>query len=759
MRTSVETYPLVILPPGRARTTATVYLSQPTPLEMKNLGQLFMVVEILSDDKNNAEIIRLLQEEIEIDYYSTDTFDIERAFEKALQQTNQRIHEVIKESTGEWLNKLQIFIGVIKESTLHFSQLGNMNVFLIHQNKIVDIVEHSSGVKDHTINPLKIFSNIVSGTLSVNDLIFVCSSSLLDYLSLEKIRRTLGDGKLGTTIKNLERLLSENTNDTTFVGLAIKLIAEQDKKEAPAAVIPMESLSRATQDSMKDMVIKEARTSELLSPSLWRLTGNKISRVFQTVVDRQTVQPTRTKPLQQEDAFDRAQRETHAPASDRKSWGVILIPILKRIGRGILITVIFIGSGFVQLFARIQKLMRGRQRVVGNLRTLPHHAGRKLGNGMLNLKGLNRQQKIVIGVAILLIFFFAAGIIRRGQQQEVEAQMNAWKQQLTQAEELQFESENTLLYQKDEDAARDLLNRSRDLVNQVPETEEELQAQRKSVLEKINETSKKVDHVVEVTDLKTIADLTSANPTASPQVLLGTSSTLFSADGTLASIYRVGISDQRVATISSSDTTDGFRAASLQSETSALFLDQALRLRRATTTEPALSAVTFKAEGENSSVQSMEVYNDRLYTLQQNGIFRYPAAEEGFGGGTSWISDGADVSDGVSMTIDGNLYMLKGTGEVWKFTQGKRDATFATSAVEPGLGGATRIFTASDSSPLYVLDPKNQRVVVFGKDGKLIQQYHAAGFDQLRDLVVQESSGLLYLLNGQKILEVKLVKP
>ncbi|MEK7157981.1 MAG: hypothetical protein AAB733_00185, partial [Patescibacteria group bacterium] len=582
MRTLAETHPLLILPSGRARTTATVYISQPTPLEMKSLGQLFMVVEILSDDKRNAEIIRIIQEEIEIDYYSTDTFDVEQAFEKSLQQTNLRIHEVIKESTGEWLNQLQIFIGVMKDSTLHFSQLGEMNVFLIHQNKIVDIVEHSSGIKDATINPLKIFSNIVSGMLSVDDVIFVCSNSLMDYLSLEKIRRTLVDGKLGTTIKNLEHLLSDNTNDTTFVGLAIKLTAQEEKIPLTAAAAPTASLLRATEDSMKDMVIKEARTTELLSPSIWRLTGNKITRLLQSATDRPSLRPMHIKPHQQEDAFDRAQRKNQTPPSvpEQKSWGAILLPALKKVGHGSLIALAFVGSGFLQLFATLQKLLRGRKRVAGNIRTLPRVAGRRLGTGLINLKNLTRQQKIIISIAIILIFLFAMGITRRGKQQDTETQMNAWKQQLTQAEELQFEAENTLLYQKDEEAYRNLLNRSRDLVSSIPTTEEELQTQRNALIEKIGQTSKKVDHMIEVVEIKTVADLTSANPTASPQTLIGTPATLFSADGTVASIYRVSLSDQRVAAIASSETTDGLRAVSLQSATDALFLDNALRLRR-----------------------------------------------------------------------------------------------------------------------------------------------------------------------------------
>jgi hypothetical protein len=147
------------------------------------------------------------------------------------------------------------------------------------------------------------------------------------------------------------------------------------------------------------------------------------------------------------------------------------------------------------------------------------------------------------------------------------------------------------------------------------------------------------------------------------------------------------------------------------------------------------------------------VYNVRLYTLdaERNQIYKHTKTQTGYDKGTEWIKDSsADFSGAVSMAIDGDLFVLKESGEMLKFVKGSQ-VPFSITGLEPALERPTYLWTYSDVDAIYILEPAQKRVIILDKNGKLLKQFTAPAWENPTGMVVDNERGVLYILDQNKI--------
>lgn len=115
----------------------------------------------------------------------------------------------------------------------------------------------------------------------------------------------------------------------------------------------------------------------------------------------------------------------------------------------------------------------------------------------------------------------------------------------------------------------------------------------------------------------------------------------------------------------------------------------------------------------------------------------------------------ADVTDGISMAIDGSIYILSQAGVIKKYIEGREDAFFTPDLDKP-FENPSRLFTDRESEFVYVLDLGNKRIVVFKKNGPYVAQYIWDGMNNVRDFVVLEKEKKILLLSEKKIYAIEL---
>jgi hypothetical protein len=157
-------------------------------------------------------------------------------------------------------------------------------------------------------------------------------------------------------------------------------------------------------------------------------------------------------------------------------------------------------------------------------------------------------------------------------------------------------------------------------------------------------------------------------------------------------------------------------------------------------------------------VVSVQTWAGNLYVLDGSNkqIWKYQGTESGYGGRQKWLGEGEQekVGEVRSMAIDGNIWVL-GNQTLTKYTRGLGERV-NLSGWDKYWGLKVKMVTNEFSKKLYILDPENKRVVVMNKSGEYEGQWINENFGQMKDVVVDEAAGKMYLLDEKKMWEVGL---
>jgi hypothetical protein len=157
--------------------------------------------------------------------------------------------------------------------------------------------------------------------------------------------------------------------------------------------------------------------------------------------------------------------------------------------------------------------------------------------------------------------------------------------------------------------------------------------------------------------------------------------------------------------------------------------------------------------------RDMAAYDGNLYLLwaKAGQVSKWPAGQYG-GDPADWFGEPASTElrgrNPVAFAVDGDMYLLLGSGQVVLLTAGEVQKTFALP-VWPSIASPLALFTDADSQSLYVVEAGDKRIIRLGKDGSVQMQLKApadsTAFDNLRNVYVDEAGGKLYILSGKRL--------
>jgi len=138
-------------------------------------------------------------------------------------------------------------------------------------------------------------------------------------------------------------------------------------------------------------------------------------------------------------------------------------------------------------------------------------------------------------------------------------------------------------------------------------------------------------------------------------------------------------------------------------------------------------------------------------------IWKYLPTTDGYSDKREYLSKGTkvDFSGSLRMQIESSIFVLKGGGEILRFTRGDKDH-FSLGGLDKGVKDPKSFFVSSDTDNLYLLDSGNGRLLILTKTGAYKGQIMGNKFGTATDLVVDEKGKKVYLLEGSKIYTVDL---
>jgi hypothetical protein len=163
---------------------------------------------------------------------------------------------------------------------------------------------------------------------------------------------------------------------------------------------------------------------------------------------------------------------------------------------------------------------------------------------------------------------------------------------------------------------------------------------------------------------------------------------------------------------------------------------------------------------------AIEDWSNKIYLLDSTNSavwkYTYKGTRDKFGTAEEYfVDDDVDVTGGQDITIDGSIYVLDNTGDVFKFYAGEKADFWINNSPYNAFKDPSVIYTNEKLDDVYILDSQDGRVLVFEKDTKTgnlnyTSQYLIDTSGELRDMYVDADSKKLYVLTPTSILEIDL---
>lgn len=757
--------------------TVRMYTASPTQFERDHLGQLFVFAEIDAEGSTNEDILNTLIEDVKRNYYSTEHESIAQNVEEALTKTNRSIAEVLEQHGPEFLEHLNMIILLQHGAELHLSSVGDVHAFLIHQKKILDVLESSGTSRYERVNPLKVFSNVVSGSVSKDDMVILCNTTILDYLSLEKIRKTFISQPVTEAIAGMKQLLSEANPETLFAMLAWEVLNTTIKKKElppipnqeaipdrpehhePIALLeeedapdtgleqsgsgkryPPDDAMHPTDDSLTRLQNKERQTSELLEPGIRNTLLRVSSRVQQTV---RGFRSSRDETPKHEDVQPLPARLRQRQTTHTQPRG-----LLARILRLVVVAL----ASIVEIFLRgVKALLSLRPKSAGKHWQSGSHS--RTASLIARVRDASVRTKIVLGAAVLFLFVFALLITRDAAPDASGTATLDYEALLATAQEKTQEANAVLIYGNEADA-RTLFSDSLGLLKQIPNDQGDTSDQAAALLKETQNSLNRINGVNVLENPAAVADIKTSFPNVATDQLMFFQGMLWASHPGDPILYQV---NPISGNVTDRQTNAGHGIASITPSSAQLLLFGSTG--EATLFDPnknTTSKVSVTYKQSSPTITGGQLFNGRLYTVDQNTglVYRHDPVPGGYAEGQEWITDGTVLRSPTSMSIDGSLYVSESDGSLVKLFTGKKTADPAFT-IEPKIGQRAVLTSTELSKNLYIADPANNRVVIFQKDsGKILAQFTSSKFDALKDISVDESRNKIFVLNNTVIYEI-----
>lgn len=381
---------------------------------------------------------------------------------------------------------------------------------------------------------------------------------------------------------------------------------------------------------------------------------------------------------------------------------------------------------------------------------------------MVNLRGmhagfgsfLSRKKKTVIISAVAIILLIIVGSLLIKHQRNVSAERAAWNTSYDQIKASIDQADGERQYDE---------TKARSTIGSALKKLDELDASTENRKEAVDRLKKQMDEVR--TKLKRLTSI------QSPNAIYALNEGL--ADGSLTSpIFFNGkliVADRAnkkivVINTDSKQTKDiklpegGASPSMLAAGKSSVIvrLDDGSYL--AANIDSGETSAIKLGSSDIQTVSDLTSYGGKLYILDAQGqqIWKFASVSGGFGNGSKYLqAASANLSLATSISIDSNVYVLSKDGTLSRFYNGGQDG-FALSQIDPPLQNGNQIWTDADNQNIAITDAQEKRVVIYTKEGRLIQQYASPVFKGPTDLVGDSKTKKLYVVDGNKIYELLL---
>lgn len=761
----IKTVELTIAPKNeKSRAFLDTCVFEPENIEEQNLGNLYITGEITKISSNSEYLINLLVSTIRKEYYfNTGRSPIE-SLEQSLSKTNEVLADFAEQGNIEWIGNLHIVIAVLKNDTLYFSQTGLAQTFLLRDQDVINIGQDL--VSDPKPHPLKTFSNIASGQISENDKIVLATSEFKNIATEAKIRKIFSEGVNEYFEEKIDSNLGKNINAAIIFLEAVKKASSSGINFIKIPTRPnLENLGIKPKQSSRELDLRETQKFTPKFPG----GQDRVDEVISELNSQELEIPVSQK-------IKKAAKAVKFFVENFKKIIIAICAIIRKI-------IIFAYLSLKpKISALINYLLRKSddfaEKAAIKIRSVSVfaiiiektenaiNAAKKKINGIIPqfIKNISFRNKIIITAALVIMAaaVFSASLYNEKRKEENNARLYSSLLETAQKAEKDAEiAEANEIYQgKDKTIGfiRIALSTCEKII-QSGYFVNEARTIKESALKQMD----KVEGIARMNDISEIYNFAahSKNIRADGLVLLSKKLYSFNSDNNAIYKYDLAQKTGEIMAVNSKDI--GHLKIAKIANSGIIFFTDLPGAASYESSKSDIKKLSIKFAENESDIADIAVYkqNSALYAISKNDneIYKHVSIAAGFAAGVKWLKEpeGSPLANPVSLAIDGDIYVLQNNSAnpILKLTKGLKNEFPAPDLFIP-LNEAVKIATEIGAKNLYILDPKNKRVVVIAKTGKVVKQFISEKFDNLTDIAIGPAEKEIYLLNGASVYEIAL---
>lgn len=726
-----------------------LHIIQPsTPEEEKEKGYFFAACEINNGDKEDVIGLQALMDRIENDYYEMQPAPDKDALEVILQKINRENFELSGADT-----ELHCLIGVLRGKEIIFSFCGQPEAILFFKNKFgqyqkMDLIAANEEENESD----KLFSQIIQGKINPGDYFFGGTRHIVSCFNHDRLQKIITGRDTKQSAEHFEKVLGGLRGGYSYGGLIIHF---SPSFEAIAA-------ERSRMPENETLFSTEQQTARTLSPSLLDNLNAKVKTIVVKGDDEE--QP------ETEKAFRTAPSSVQAAPSHPKhraganKTAVVLAFVAKKIWQGAKFAwygiywvffmlaklVVNIGRYFIMLVIVATNFKNRRRAILESW----NESRRRF---LRQLKELPLVTKILALASIVFaVIFFSSVIYLQAEKSRAETD-RLYRENLQLIKNKTDAAESAVIY-GDENSAKNQAAEAKSLIAAFS-----CRPVDKPACDDVNSRLAALALKLRKMDINApslVIDWGALGWNGIEKLVKIDNKLIgFSPNTSTLLVYDIMTKENKAVHPAESAIT-GYIAGTVPKENDYAALlasdKKSLSFFDPKTDELRKADISYAVTAPD--IRAITVYSRRLYSLDAsaNQIYRHDSIKNGFGQGKDWLKEtNLNIRDAADITIDGDLYVLKTTGEVYKFTQGAEQPVNLEN-IDPALDSGSEIWTYTDLNNLYILDAKNKRLIIFDKTGKFVRQITAEELAGPTAFVVEEAKGTSFILDSDKVYQVNI---
>lgn len=724
---------LITASSNTALDTAIGRVAEPSPDKLRLRGIFFAILRV-NDINTIASWAEPFLDYLSQSYYSIpytkQKTSIERLVSIVNQKARAKLRQLDRERHTVSPDNLSYLIGALLDKEVALCHSGGANAYLLHcmsknggpkRYRWIHITSSDVAVSGEVLAPTA--TTIISGKISEQDTLFICTESVAEALSLEKIQTTIAELPMSGVHTILKKQLEAVGGRRGYAAIVIRALEPAHYLSATKSDQSMATLRDYEQGANRLLMIPSARPWK----RLWQVFRELLTKPTKKSIPRPT-------------------------AAKIKSLGWRIGKRLRQL-MGIMGYLVVRATLFVIHKATdIPRLMSING--LTNLHTkTTKYIDDTINNITAKLNTLPKSAKRLLIIALLLGFLFVQSLVFLALKQTRESNIAETNHIVNEINESLDQAQANIIFDNYA-LAQTLTLKAEALLATLPNKTREERSRSQILASSIADIKAKLERLTVIDNPTTVATLT--NVFNNPQGILVTANTILLYNSQ-TSFAIVNPANKTVTSQTISDNTESLSSGKIDDVGNFVF-------RRA---GGGLAVVDLKTDtltrqniaDEPTAHGDFVFYGNRLYLIDpaQSQIWRYRAEPGGYGNRAPWVEENAPaVSEAVSIVVDGHVYLLSAKGKLTRLSGGTVEQNWLSEPLISLNGALTKLLSPEDSTLLYALAPEDKRVVVWEKEsGKLRAQYSLPSLNNIKDFAVDEENKMIYILTDEAVVNFK----